>query len=107
MGINMFNRGRKSSSCCTTKPSPVDPIPSLFKIEVLEQYDNCVLGVVNYPNCTTFDGDKVIVWINTTVSEVEGMILIDPHFLLNNKIIARFKPTVEGFKLARKFALIV
>ncbi len=81
-------------------PDPVDPRPDRFRIKRLEQHGNHVVGLVNYPNCTTFSGDKIIVWEDVTKDEVMRMSLIDPHFLEGNKIIARFRPTNQGWAYA-------
>jgi len=87
-------------------PDPVDPKPDKFSIEHIEEHGDFVVALVNYPNCTTFKGQKVIVWEGVTKDEVMRMSLIDPHFLDSNKIIARFRPTVKGWKYAMKFVTI-
>jgi hypothetical protein len=53
---------------------------------------------VNYPNCTTFGGDKLLllrgIWPMT-------MHKLDPHFFEgDHPVIARFKPDAAGEKLA-------
>lgn len=93
--------GRCSSSSIVIHPT--DPIPSVFSITSLEQHGRFVLGVLNYPNCTTFSGFKIIVWENSTVEGIRSSKLVDPHFLENNKIVARFRPTIQGIQLAVDF----
>ena len=83
-------------------PDPVDPRPDKFRIEHIDQHGDFVVALVNYPNCTTFKGQKIIVWEGATKDEVMRMSLIDPHFLESNKIIARFRPTVKGWRYAMK-----
>lgn len=100
MGIScMGSCGRASSG----NSYPEDPIPSRFKIVRLEQHGRFVIGVINYPNCTTFNGSKILVWEDTTVDEVENMKSIDPHFLEDSKIVARFAPTLKGKQYAIDF----
>jgi len=77
----------------------IDPIPDKFKIIDLVQEGNYVCAEIQYPNCTNFEGTKIIVFKDATVEEVKSMALIDPHFLEGNKVFARFRPTPEG-KLA-------
>jgi hypothetical protein len=82
---------------------PNDPDPELFKICEIEQRGDFVIAKIRYPNCTNFDGLKVLVWRNRTVEEIKKMVLIDPHFLEEDlSLIARFMP-MTGMKMARKF----
>ena len=100
MGMNFVC---SSGRAVAQTPAPNDPIPSRFRIQHLEQYGNFVIGKVIYPNCTTFDGLKIIVWENVTVDDIYRMDVIDPHFFEDNKIIARFAPTKNGMHYAIQF----
>lgn len=101
MGLRLFGNslGRRQSN----NYHPTDPRPDKFIIKSLEQIGMCVLGVVKYPHATNFEGDKILVWYQTNVNAVRQMDLIDPHFMEDNKIIARFRPTKFGMKFARQF----
>lgn len=77
----------------------VNPNPKIFKIIDLIQEGPFVCAEIQYPNCTNYEGTKIIVFKDTTIEEVESMTIIDPHFLKDNKVFARFEPTAEG-KLA-------
>jgi len=73
-----------------------NPNPYNFKIlSNLGSNNNLHLLKVHYPDCTTFDGVKIILIKGSLPSKK-----LDPHFLEDNDIIARFRPTVEGLKLA-------
>lgn len=102
MGLNIFARSSDKRISDNTY-LPNDPRPDTFEIESLEQIGDHVLGLVKYPHATNYEGRKVLVWCYTKVSEIESMVLIDPHFLPENKIIARFRPTRVGLYLAREF----
>jgi len=80
-----------------------DPDPEIFRIEETLQMEDYLIAVIAYPNCTNFEGKKIIVFKDTTVEELNNMKIIDPHFLEQNKVIARFVPTDDGRFYAVKF----
>ena len=106
MGIRLFQSSSFGRSQ-TNDYLPNDPRPNDFEIRVLEQYGNNVLGLVYYPHATNFEGEKILVWQDSTTNQIKRMSVIDPHFLEDNKIIARFRPTVEGVELARNFCKVL
>jgi hypothetical protein len=65
---------------------------------------------INYPDCTNFEGKKILVYLDLTLEEFltqKNGTGIDPHFSNNPKIlspIARFVPTKEGWSMAIHFA---
>lgn len=76
----------------------VNPNPHNFKVRWAEVHNGHTVMMVNYPNCTTFGGDKLLllrgIWPPT-------MRKLDPHFLDgNHPVIARFLPNKEGVLLA-------
>lgn len=86
--------------------SPTDPDPSNFNIKRAEIFGNYSLMEVVYPNCTNFEGRKIILMeIDETYYNTPKK--LDPHFLEDNKIIARFRPTGYGWYLGRKFARLL
>ena len=96
MGCNFLARNSQIRYMNNT-PHPNDPDPSLFIIMHVEQIGSCVLAIIKYPNCTNFEGEKVIVWKDRTVSEIQEMVSIDPHFNETDKtLVARFIPTGVG-----------
>lgn len=63
--------------------------------------------LIQYPDCTNYEGKKILVYENVKLIDLVNQKLIDPHFFpKNNKFkspIARFEPTDRGWKMAEKF----
>lgn len=92
--------GPKVSSGDSYIVNPVNPNPFNFKIVHVERFKNCYLSVINYPNCTNFEGNKVLI----TKWDPRNKFELDPHFSEGYGLIARFEPSLEGIELARLFA---
>lgn len=96
MGISVFNKS------CFTNADACAPNPSRYQIISSQQFENAYILKVRYPDCTNFEGIKILVY--------EGQLdkipdILDPHFSEEEKSpIARFKPTQLGMMLARKIA---
>lgn len=90
--------GRATENC----PAPTDPNPVIFNIMQLQEIGNHCIIHVNYPNCINFEGDKILV-MQRSKEQVESIVKLDPHFLENNHIVARFRPTKEGWDHAVRF----
>lgn len=105
MGLysGMRNSIRKNGSNYeAAKISEFDPNPTNFMIRKYnEQYGNIAI-LVNYPNCKNYEGEKIIVFKNTTWEQVKNLKELDPHFTEENTIkpFARFEPTTEGWLAA-------
>jgi hypothetical protein len=73
---------------CLTSPTNSAPDPSNYTIREIKYYKHCTFIRVHYPNCSNFEGEKIVV--------VEGYFKpigdFDPHFSKDNDIIARFRP---------------
>ena len=78
------------------------PNPDPFRFEIIERTDYGRYSVVSvkYPDCTTFFGMKILVVKDLPQNPVE----LDPHFLEDNSVVARFRPDIQGCMLAYKFA---
>lgn len=67
----------------------------------------CFLIVkIHYPNCTNFEGNKILVFRDCTLQDLEEQVAIDPHFSDSKKYhhpIARFVPTEAGLRMAERF----
>ena len=103
MGCSPFT-GRKLSSAYSYKVDSRNPDLSNFKIERMTPIDNMLIALINYPNCTNFEGRKILVFENMTPAELMVAGEIDPHFTVNSKLIARFKPGFMGWQIAHVFA---
>lgn len=60
---------------------------------------------IKYPNCTNFEGEKILVYQVLSEQELRSKTSIDPHFNEDLKSVARFQPTEIGEKLARLFVV--
>jgi hypothetical protein len=100
MGMPMF---RPSSGSITTAPNPD---PKNFKIKAISvtarKRSICVVEV-NYPGCTTFEGDKILVY-EAELKVFSNPSYLDPHFTATSRLIARFPATDEGRRDAIAFA---
>lgn len=99
MGLSMF------SSSCGSNPNSVlpNPNPKRFKILKVASFGVFVACRVHYPDCTTYGGEKILVYRMT-----DGWLFrqkeLDPHFLENESSpIARFPATEEGWEDAMNF----
>jgi hypothetical protein len=84
-----------------------NPNPSNYKIGAYCQYGDFLVVWITYPNCTNFEGNKILVYQNITLQDLRDQKLIDPHFSENKQYhspIARFLPTAEGLEMASNFA---
>lgn len=99
MGIGPFS-GRSCSVYPDTVTTP-NPDPVVFEIIETWQVKTNVVAKIKYPNCTTYDGIKICVYKDFTCKRLYEQDRLDPHFSDEGvSPIARFKPTVEGLKLA-------
>lgn len=80
-----------------------NPDPKNFEILEIYAFRNAHVLVVKYPNCTNFEGKKVLVYKGKYKELTER----DPHFSKGYSPIARFAPTREGQKLAIKLAEMI
>jgi len=113
MGMKLFSSG--STSNCTfysetvTKTTVTTPNPNPFKFTLKNVYnsDKYMMLILNYPDATTYEGDKVLVFKREDENEVLQMIQekdLDPHFLEDRlSPIARFASSDEGIKCAFEF----
>lgn len=90
------------------KDSPVNP--SEWKLLDHHQIGSYLIVLLKYPNCTNFEGKKILVYENCTLDELIKQKDIDPHFSNSTtkfSPIARFKPNNEGLKNAARFAMML
>lgn len=102
MGLyfGMRNSIRKSGSNYETERiSEFDPNPTKFIIRMYNEQNGNLAILVKYPNCKNYEGEKVIVYRNTTWEQVRNLKELDPHFTKKTVIkpFARFEPTTEGW----------
>lgn len=103
MGVSLF-KGCSSSPYASTNSNPD---PKKYKILQYLQKNHYLLVIVFYPNCTNFEGLKVMVYEH--IHSVEELIQrtngkLDPHFSKEDiSPVERFKPTNDGIQMAIKF----
>jgi len=87
-----------------------NPNPSNFRIIKSEEIGMVLVVMVLYPDCTTFEGKKILVYRCTTLNDLLSQGHLDPHFSDSDiwrSPIARFRPTKEGWEHAIKFANMI
>ena len=81
--------------------------PSNYKIEKCQEIGKFLVLRIKYPDCTNYEGNKILVFYNVTLLDLCNQKLIDPHFCDNAKYfhpIARFITTDAGWAMATTFA---
>jgi hypothetical protein len=83
-----------------------NPNPLRFEVRSVEAIGRGLVVEVVYPDCTTYEGRKVLVFAGVTEAQARAATVLDPHF--TDKApegalvpVARFEPTARGWKLAR------
>ena len=102
MGLNLFNR-------CKSSPYAVpdsNPDPANFTIHSELKLGEYLVMLVQYPNCTNYEGQKLLVYSGFKSSKellkkTNGK--LDPHFSEEGvSPIARFKPCALSYELIRQ-----
>lgn len=84
-----------------------NPDPANYEIVLAEEVGRFLVLKIHYPDCTNYEGNKILVFEGIKPLDLLRQKLIDPHFFVNKKIaspIARFVPTPEGWNMAIRFA---
>ena len=87
-------------------PSLPNPNPRNFKILRSAQLNDLLTIAIKYPDCTNYEGMKILIDENVGMADLVDQGHLDPHFSANKKFhspIARFEPTPRGWEMARKF----
>lgn len=114
MGVGL---GRRYARCClydsvhptkTTSCIETNPNPIRFELLHTKQIGKNLVVKIKYPDCTNFEGTKIILYKNRTVKEIQDSDFIDPHFSKTGLMpFARFVPTDEGWEMACKMASLI
>jgi hypothetical protein len=91
-----------------------NPNPRRFIVERVEEYGarsdglfDFVIAKIHYPDCTNYEGRKLLLYANTSEAELRAATFLDPHFCDHSEHhspIARFTPTNAGWAYARRIA---
>jgi len=83
------------------------PNPTRFRILRTKQVGTTVIAEVQYPDCTNYEGKKVILWEDTNEAALMRRTTLDPHFAEQDGPVARLEPTERGWRLATALAHIL
>lgn len=93
---------------CDCPPQIVTPNPNPERYGLMDYFSegHSFAIKLRYEGCTNYEGIKILVFNNTSLSEVikKNKNKIDPHFSDNKNFIspiARFEPTSFGWTLAQ------
>ena len=102
MGISLFSGGG-GCDCPGHRPDPRNPDPSSFEVLALEQIEDFLVVRMRYPNCTNYEGEKILVYEGVKARDFLARDTVDPHFQEEaaQLLIARFFPTERGWQYAR------
>jgi hypothetical protein len=99
-----FRAGQKSIE---SKDNISNPDPTKWSIIKSKNIGEFLIVLINYPNCTNYEGNKILIYDNSvTIEDLYKQKLIDPHFSNNKEYyspICRFRPDKTGWKMAVSF----
>lgn len=84
-----------------------NPDPYNYVLEKSEQIGRFLIVEITYPDCTNYEGKKILMYEGITIKDLRKQKSIDPHFSSNKRFyspIARFEPTEFGWIMAQKLA---
>ena len=91
----------------TYRPLPMNPNPKRYKVLRHEEIGNWLLVEVHYPDCTNYEGRKILLYYQTNYKQLKRQKSIDPHFSNSTTMrspFARFEPTQSGWTAAKRLA---
>lgn len=80
-----------------------NPNPANYQIICHKQIGRFLIVEIEYPDCTNYEGKKVLLYENVSFNDLLSQKLIDPHFSENKNYhspVARFEPTIKGWNMA-------
>lgn len=103
--INIPSHVGEAKKQVSARQAPTSGNPNPLNYEILrsQQVGRHLVVEVKYPDCTNYEGRKIMVYQNLTISGLVSQKEVDPHFSKSNKFrspIARLEPTDHGWKLA-------
>lgn len=101
LSSSSYDRG--SQPCIATPPAFPNPNPANFKILQVTEGKHSLVVEVLYPDCTNYEGRKILLYTDVTLVQLVNQKTIDPHFSDNAEFhspVARFEPTKRGWQMA-------
>jgi hypothetical protein len=92
-----------SETTTPTNSDPKNPDPKNYQIVKALERNGFLVVIINYPDCTNYEGNKILLFKNLTLLQLVNQKVIDPHFFQDDKFaspVARFVPTDEGWAMA-------
>jgi hypothetical protein len=86
-----------------TPANDKNPDPYNFSVIKREYVNGKVLALIRYPNCTNYEGKKILVLEDISLQNFDFLTKLDPHFMENGHLVARFRPDCYG--MAYQFCL--
>ena len=91
----------------TEEEETLEELRANCKILMALQVGDYLITRIQYSDCTTFEGQKILVYKTTETELAKQMetVGLDPHFSKNKKYhspIARFIPNLDGWRIAVK-----
>jgi hypothetical protein len=62
-------------------------------VEKCEVTNGYTVLKVSYPNCTNYEGKKILVFVGDVTVKIMNSTTLDPHFETGSDLVARFVPT--------------
>ena len=103
--IKLFSICSCNRSTISSAPSG-NPNPKNFKILRSESVGVFTILLLEYPDCSNFEGKKICVYRYTKPEVFKNLKYLDPHFCDSGEHIspiARFVPTKTGWNAAISF----
>lgn len=92
----------------TNSSLDLNPDPNNWKILQAKEVGKFLILMMEYPNCTNYEGKKILLFEDITLIDLVNQKQIDPHFFPANSNfkspIARFEPTTRGWYMAEILA---
>jgi hypothetical protein len=89
------------------KAEDANPSPRLYEINHISVYGRYTIALIKYPNCTNYEGVKILLYKDVSEDQLKSAGYLDPHFcesVEHLKPMARFVPTIEGMSMAIELA---
>lgn len=101
--MRLFGHHSSDCNCDCKQMKSTNPNPYNYKVLEATMVRNLLVVKINYPDCTNYEGNKILVFHNAKLEDFINLKSIDPHFSKNEfgvHPIARFQPTDDGMKMA-------
>lgn len=115
MGLNLFRFSKAAYDVDSYDTKSIDkPVipqgnPNPLNYEIIKTFErvtgrrtNYLLVDIKYPDCTNYEGRKILLYENVSLCQLKLQKQIDPHFCESVDYfspIARFEPTKEGWEM--------